>query len=234
MIRHAKGLVSALLPIVPFVLCHACGGSGGGSSAGTSAGTNDSAPTVAQGTVPSSSNQAPTITGTQEGFAQVGVTYQYQPTASDAEGDLLRFTAANLPPWASIDPDTGRISGTPGENDVGVYEAITIAVADGARTTTSEPFSITVSAQAAQGYAALRWEVPAAKVDGSPLDDLAGYRILYGRSADDLDQSVLIDDPNTTSYEFTTLQSGTWYFAVVAVNAGGLEGPPTVTAMKSI
>lgn len=230
MIRHAKGLVSALLPIVPFVLCPACGGGSEGSTGGASSTVAEAPPVPANSSV----NQAPVIEGTQEGFAQVGVTYQYQPNASDAEGDMLRFTATNLPPWASINPDNGRISGTPGENDVGVYESITIAVADGSRTTTSEPFSITVLSQAATGYAALHWEVPAAKVDGSPLDDLAGYRILYGRSASDLDQSVLIDDPSTTSYEFTTLQSGIWYFAVVAVNAGGLEGPPTVTAMKSI
>ena len=71
-------------------------------------------------------------------------------------------------------------------------------------------------------------------MDGSPLDDLAGYRILYGRNSDDLDSSVLIDNPTTTSYEFTTLPSGIWYFAVVAVNAGGLEGPPTTIASKSI
>jgi hypothetical protein len=195
------------------------------------------------------SNGAPTISSDAETFAQVGVTYNYQPMADDPEGDTLSFSATNLPPWASIDPTSGRLSGTPGENDVGVYEAITITVADGARRTASAPFSITVVAESVvadagadagtatatgNGIASLQWEIPAAKVDGSPLDDLAGYRILYGRSADELDQSVFISDPTVTTFEFTTLQSGIWYFAVVAVNAGGLEGPPTITAMKSI
>ena len=72
------------------------------------------------------------------------------------------------------------------------------------------------------------------KVDGSPLDDLAGYRIVYGRNAEDMDQSVFINDPSQTSFEFTTLEEGIWYFAVIAVNANGLEGPPTTPAMKSI
>ena len=80
----------------------------------------------------------------------------------------------------------------------------------------------------------MQWEQPPSKVDGSPLDDLAGYRIVYGRNADDLDHSVFIDDPAQTSYEFTTLEAGIWYFAVIAVNANGLEGPPTIAAMKSI
>ena len=53
-------------------------------------------------------------------------------------------------------------------------------------------------------------------------------------SSADLDHSVLITDPATTSYQFSTLTSGVWYFAVVAVNAGGLEGPPTTLATKSI
>ena len=43
---------------------------------------------------------------------------------------------------------------------------------------------------------------------------------------------MLITNPATTSYEFTTLGTGTWYFAVVAVNAGGLEGPPTTLASE--
>jgi len=84
------------------------------------------------------------------------------------------------------------------------------------------------------GVASLQWEKPPSKMDGSPLDDLAGYRILYGHDSSDLDKSVLIGDPATTSYEFTTLESGIWYFSVVAVNAGGLEGPPTTVATKSI
>jgi hypothetical protein len=71
-------------------------------------------------------------------------------------------------------------------------------------------------------------------VDGTPLDDLAGYRIAYGRSADNLDQSVYLDDPNQHSYEFVSLESGVWYFEVIAVSADGLEGPPSISATKSI
>ena len=98
------------------------------------------------------------------------------------------------------------------------------------------PFSITVNPalELGSGVASLQWEMPPSKVSGEPLDDLAGYRILYGRSSSDLDHSVLITDPATTSYQFSTLTSGVWYFAVVAVNANGLEGPPTTLATKSI
>jgi len=179
-------------------------------------------------------NQAPTISGQAVGTARVGETYDWQPVAADAEGDSLSFSATNLPPWASIGPTDGRIVGTPGPDDVGSYESITITVADAAHQSVTQPFSITVLGDTSAGIASLRWEVPPSKVDGSPLDDLAGYRILYGKKSDDLDKSVLLNDPAMTSYEFDTLSSGTWYFTVVAVSSCGLEGPPTTIASKSI
>jgi hypothetical protein len=179
-------------------------------------------------------NGAPSITGTGNSDALVGVSYDFQPTASDPDGDTLIFSATNLPPWASLDPSTGRVSGTPGENDRGIHEAITITVADAAHRVVSPTFSITVTGEVGAGVASLQWEAPATKVNGSPLDDLAGYRILYGRDSADLDQSVLIADPATTSHEFSSLTSGIWYFTVVAVNAGGLEGPATTLVTKSI
>jgi len=186
--------------------------------------------------VPAISNNAPpTIVLAAVADAQVGATFDYQPVARDPESDTLRFSAANLPAWASLDTTSGRISGTPGPNDAGVYESISITVADATHKVVTAPFSITVNpALEGSGVASLQWETPPSKVSGEPLDDLAGYRILYGRSSSDLDHSVLITDPATTSYQFSTLTSGVWYFAVVAVNSSGLEGPPTTLATKSI
>jgi hypothetical protein len=186
--------------------------------------------------VPAISNNAPpTIVVAAVADAQVGATYDYQPVAQDPESDTLRFTATNLPSWASLDTNSGRISGTPGPTDEGVYESISITAADETHKVVTAPFSITVNpAELGNGVASLVWEAPPSKVDGEPLDDLAGYRILYGRSSSDLDHSVLITDPTITSYQFSTLTSGVWYFAVVAVNSSGLEGPPTTLATKSI
>jgi len=232
MIRQNRGFVSALLPLVPLAFCHGCGGGGG--SAPDTAPAAASPPAVAASPAPVVVNRAPTISGEAIATASVGATYTWQPVASDPDGDVLNFSATNLPPWASIDPTNGLISGTPGETDVGIYESITITAADAAQQTATPAFSITVTGDVGVGLASLRWEAPPSKVDGSPLDDLAGYRILYGRTSEELDHSVLIDNPAATSYEFTSLTSGVWYFAVVAVNASGLEGPPTTVATKSI
>jgi hypothetical protein len=223
----ARLLVRALLPVLPLAFCPACGGGGG-------------SPEVVQNTpppsVPAPTNRAPTISMDDVGDARVGAAYTVSPSASDPDGDTLRYTAENLPPWASLDPNTGRVSGTPQAGDVGAYESITIAAADASHRAVTSPFSITVVAGAtgALGTASLRWQEPGSKLDGSPLDDLAGYRILYGRNSDDLDQSVLVMNPRTTSFDIESLDAGVWYFAVIAVNVNGLEGPPTTPAMKSI
>jgi hypothetical protein len=220
--------VRAFLPIGVLAFC-ACGGGGGGSTAPGA----QSAAAPAPAPAPVVSNGAPSISGAVDAYASVGQSFEFQPSVKDPDGDKLSFSAENLPPWASIDSASGRISGTPAAGDLGAYEDITITVADAAHSSVTKPFTITVL-DARKGYATLRWEQPPAKVDGSPLDDLAGYRIIYGRNADDLDHSVFINDPSQTSFEFTTLDEGIWYFAVIGVNANGLEGPPTTPAMKSI
>jgi Putative Ig domain len=216
--EYGRDAVRAFLPLVALAFCPGCGGG------------DDSAATPAA--PPAAVNQAPTISGSAASRARVGVAYVYQPKASDADGDPLTFSAENLPPWAHFDSTSGRITGTPQAGDIGEYESIRVAVADAAHKAETNPFSIVVTD--AVTVATLKWEKPASKVDGSPLDDLAGYRIVYGRTADDLDSSVFVDDPDQTSYEFSDLASGVWFFAVIGVSSSGLEGPPTIPAEKSI
>jgi hypothetical protein len=191
--------------------------------------------------VPAISNRPPSIVIAALADAQVGVAFDYLPVAQDPESDTLRFTSVNLPTWAVLDPTSGHISGTPGPDDEGLYESISITVADATHRVVTAPFSIVVNpaltvnpAPEGNGVASLHWETPLSKVDGEPLDDLAGYRILYGRSSSDLDHSVMIPDPAATSYQVSALTSGVWYFAVVAVSSNGFEGPPTTLATKSI
>jgi hypothetical protein len=226
--------VRAFLPALALAFCHGCGGGGGDSTASQAPSPAPGAPAPAP--TPTVGNQAPTISGSATATAQVGTAYVFQPAASDPDGDRLTFSATNLPPWASFDATSGKIAGTPDASDLGEYEDITITVADASRQAAIQPFSITVvpAPNGVAGVASLQWEAPPSKCDGSPLDDLAGYRIVYGRNADDLDHSIFVNDPSRTSYDFSTLAEGIWYFAVIAVNANGLEGPPSTAAMKSI
>jgi len=224
---RSSSLLRALLPLFPLCIYTAYGSRSAPAIAAPPATVDVSA---------ISSNAPPIITLAAVADAQVGATFDYQPVAQDPEHDALRFTAVNLPGWASLDPTSGHISGTPAANDAGLYESISITAADATHQVATAPFSITVNPapESGSGVASLQWEVPPSKVSGEPLDDLAGYRILYGRSSSDLDQSVFITDPAVTRYQFSKLTPGIWYFAVVAVSANGLEGPPTTPTAKSI
>ena len=226
-------IVRAVLPLVPLGLFLAVHDRASTPSSARAATTPVSSDSASPARAAPNDNRAPVISGEATPSAQVGREYTFQPVGSDADGDALTFTVANLPSWAKVDAHTGRIHGTPSTTDVGAYEGISITVADASHRVTSHAFSITVVG-ASSGVARLEWPAPVSKVDGSVLDDLAGFRILYGRDPEDLDHSVFIPDPAAHSFEFTTLEPGNWYFSIVAVNAAGLEGPATAPAMKII
>jgi len=88
--------------------------------------------------------------------------------------------------------------------------------------------------QTATGAATLSWLPPTQNADGTPLMDLAGYRIQYGRDAEDLRQSVSIANPSVNTYLVEQLSAGTWYFAVFAVRNNRIESLPSVVVSKTI
>ena len=53
--------------------------------------------------------------------------------------------------------------------------------------------------------------------------NLAGYRIYYGTSANNLSQSAQVTNPGATSYALTNLAAGTWYFEVADYTTSGVE-----------
>ena len=82
--------------------------------------------------------------------------------------------------------------------------------------------------------ATLSWEAPTANTNGSPLTDLAGYRIYYGSSPEDLSQNVKINTIGLQTYVIDDLESGTWYFAVRALAGDGSESPLSDIVVKTI
>jgi len=82
--------------------------------------------------------------------------------------------------------------------------------------------------------AKLTWAAPTTKSDGSPLTDLVGYRIYLGTKPDDLEQAIEICSPSITSWIVTGLSSGTWYFAVAAVDSENVESERTNVVSRHI
>ncbi len=178
-------------------------------------------------------NRAPTISGSPSTSVNAGVAYNFQPTGADADGDTLTYSIQNAPSWATFNASTGRLSGTPSAGNAGAYSNIVISVSDGATSVSLPSFSITV-AQGATGSAILSWTPPTQNTDGSTLTNLAGYRVTYGRSSGNLDQTVQIANAGIATYTVSGLPSGTWYFAVKAYSSAGSESNISNVGTKTI
>lgn len=73
------------------------------------------------------------------------------------------------------------------------------------------------------GSATLSWTPPTQNLDGSPLTDLAGYKIYYGNKPGNYDSSIHVDNPGLTIYVVEYLTPNTYYFVLTAINSSGVE-----------
>ncbi|MDZ7643049.1 MAG: putative Ig domain-containing protein [Woeseiaceae bacterium] len=178
-------------------------------------------------------NTPPEISGNPPTTVVEGYAYDFQPSASDDDGDSLAFSVSNKPSWASFDTGSGRLSGTPGAGDVGTYTGVSISVSDGEDSATLGPFDISVEA-IVLGSATLSWEAPTQNTDGTALTDLAGYRLYWGTSSGNYSNSVTINDTGITTYVVDNLAPGTWVFVSTAINEAGVESDFSNEATKTI
>jgi Putative Ig domain len=174
-------------------------------------------------------NRAPTIAGTPQTSVVVGQPYEFQPSGSDPDGDVIAFGIANKPAWATFSAASGLLSGTPSAADTGTTSNIAIAVSDSQAYATLAAFSITVT-QASNGSVTLNWDAPTTNTDGSPLTDLAGYQIRYGTAPMSLTQTVRVANAGVTTYVVSNLVPGIWYFALSAYNTAGVGSEATTPA----
>lgn len=169
-------------------------------------------------------NDAPTITGTPSTSVTVGKLYSFTPNASDIDGNSLTFSVSGKPSWLTFNTSTGQLSGTPGSVNVGSTGLITISVSDGTASVALPSFSISVSAaQPVTGSAALSWNAPTTRTDGTALSmsEIGGYTVRYGTSAGSYTKTVTISDAYTMNYTFASLTQGTYYFVVTAFDKQG-------------
>jgi hypothetical protein len=178
-------------------------------------------------------NRAPTISGNPSTAVMEGAPYSFQPTASDADGDVLTFSIVNKPAWATFTTSTGRLQGTPTPGDVGTISGIVISVSDGEASASLGAFAIAVQA-VATGSVTLNWVSPTQNDDGSPLTNLAGFKVYWGTTQGTYPNSTTLNNPGLTSYVVENLLPGTYFFSMSALNSMGVESPRSNAASKSI
>jgi len=171
---------------------------------------------------PGGSNSAPTISGTPALNIVVDQTYEFTPTASDADGDALTFAISNQPSWSTFDTSTGTLSGTPIFGETGSYSSIVISVTDGNANSSLPQFTIEV-ADVGNLSVTLSWTPPTENMDDSPLLDLSAYKFYFGLSAGSYPNEIIVDNPGLSSYTVLDLTSNTYYFVMTAVNRSGAE-----------
>jgi hypothetical protein len=83
------------------------------------------------------------------------------------------------------------------------------------------------------GSVDIAWSKPTTNVDGSPLNDLASYRIYWGISSGDYTDHVVVSDALASSYTLQ-LPAGGYYIAMTALNSEGAESQLSNELFKTV
>lgn len=158
---------------------------------------------------PPPSNSPPTISGTAAGAVTINQAYSFTPSASDANGDTLRFAISNRPSWAAFSTSTGRLSGTPTATNIGTYSNIVISVNDAHASAALPAFAIQVRDVSNR----------APTIGGTPgLSVTAGVAYSFTPSASDADNNPL---------SYSIANKPVW--ASFSTSSGRLNGTPATT-----
>lgn len=209
-----------------------CGGDDGGSEPATG---QVQTPALPSPSSPSGGdpNRAPSIGGTPHASVMQGAAFEFVPVASDADGDTLTFSIQGLPGWATFDSSNGRLYGMPGLGDVGAHANIRISASDGKATAALPGFAIQVVGTAL-GSATLSWTPPTSRADGSPLSNLAGYKVYWGTREGAYPNAATILNPGISTYVIEQLTPARWFFVVTAIDATGAESGFSNVASKTV
>jgi hypothetical protein len=116
----------------------------------------------------------------------------------------------------------GVLAGCGGGGGSATGAATSTSASTGTSTSSSSDGSGTSGS--AEGSATLAWQPPATYTNGQALTNLSGYRIYYGLSSTNLNESIQVNSASTVTYVVNNLPAGTWYFAIAAVTNTGLQG----------
>ena len=90
-------------------------------------------------------NEAPTINTTANTSASELSYYNYTFSASDEDiNDTVTYSTSTLPSWLSFSASSGVLSGTPGQNDAGIY-SISLTATDSAGLTATQSVKLSTT-----------------------------------------------------------------------------------------
>lgn len=90
------------------------------------------------------------------------------------------------------------------------------------------------AAPPASGTVTVSWDAPTERIDDSPLENLAGFRVYYGTAPGAYTSKLEVNAPSLTSVVISSLPAGTYWFVVTAYDAEGLESVYSEAASKYV
>lgn len=178
------------------------------------------------------------ISGTPTTTTVADRTYTFEAAATDTDNRSITYSIKNKPSWATLNAQTGALTGYPYASNVGTFAGIVITASDGVSSASLPAFSITVekpgSSGTTNGTATVNWQPPTQNTNGTVITNLAGYTIEYGTNKSNLTSSVKVANPGLTSYVIENLAAGTYYFGVIAYNSAGQTSSLSGVVSKTI
>jgi len=181
-------------------------------------------------TTPENTPPTVTITSPEEGASTTeGNEVTFSASAFDTEDGSL---SDNVQWYSNIDGALGTGANISAQLSLGSH-TITASIEDSE--SLSDESSISFEVEMGFGNATISWVAPTENTDSSTLTDLAGFTVYYGESAENLDQTLVIENPAATDAIVEELPLNvTFYFAVAALNNAGIESELSTVVSKQI
>lgn len=153
-------------------------------------------------------------------------------TSTDTNTGSEEQVAGTTEPDTSGDVTSGGDTSTDTTTDETVADTGTDT-----NTETSEPITETTPEETVPANAALlSWTAPLTRENGESLamGEIAGFEVVYGTSAETLDQSLAIGDASVDELLVDELAEGTWYFAIRTLDTDGNRSSLSEVVYKQI
>jgi hypothetical protein len=154
--------------------------------------------------------------------AQTAGVVTLQANKTSSTGSFAPILTWSTNPTANSCTASGGWSGTKAAN--GTQTLATISAST----------NYTLTCSWGTGSANVTWTAPTTNSDGSALTNLARFKVYYGTSSTSLTSSATVDDITARSATISSLNPGTWYFAVRAINTANVESGNSNIASKAV
>jgi hypothetical protein len=156
-----------------------------------------------------------TVAGTAQAKSLIeSVTWESELGNSGVATGTDSWEATDIPLALGVNTITFFVT-----DDTGAVASTSIDI----RRESTDPASVTLS-----------WQAPSARTDGTPLTNLAGYRIFYGRMSETYDFTIDIANPGILDYVVDGLSPGDWYFVAAAYDSAGMESNFSNEVVRSV